>query len=97
MAKCVQFLEFKHIFFFHEEIGKSFPNVSRMHAARKRVWERLASNFSFGKIGGDPRQRESVRNRRLKYGKTGDFRVPERATSRAQLFLGMEIIGTNET
>lgn len=97
MAKCVQFLEFKHIFFFHEEIGKSFPNVSRMHAARKRVWERLASNFSFGKIGGDPRQRESVWNRRLKYGKTGDFRVPERATSRAQLFLGMEIIGTNET
>lgn len=84
-------------FFFHEEIGKSFPNVSRMHAARKRVWERLASNFSFGKIGGDPRQRELVRNRRLKYGKTGDFRVPERATSRAQLFLGMEIIGTNET
>lgn len=97
MAKCVQFLEFKHIFFFHEEIGKSFPNVSRMHAARKRVWERLASNFSFGKIGGDSRQRESVWNRRLKYGKTGDFRVPERATSRAQLFLGMEIIGTNET
>lgn len=86
-----------NIFFFHEEIGKSFPNVSRMHAARKRVWERLASNFSFGKIGGDPRQRELVRNRRLKYGKTGDFRVPERATSRAQLFLGMEIIGTNET
>lgn len=32
-----------------------------------------------------------------KYGKTGDFRVAERATSRAQLFLGMEIIGTNET
>ena len=86
-----------NIFFFHKEIGKSFPNVSRMQAARKRVWERLASNFSFGKIGGDPRQRELVRNRRLKYGKTGDFRVPERATSRAQLFLGMEIIGTNET
>lgn len=49
-----------NIFFFHKEIGKSFPNVSRMQAARKRVWERLASNFSFGKIGGDPRQRESV-------------------------------------
>lgn len=94
-----QSVQFKHISFFSRasriEKSAAFPNVSR------RVWKRLANNFSFRKIGGNDqlpaRGRGLASETGAKYGKTGDFRVAERATSRAQLFLGMEIIGTNET
>lgn len=64
-----QSVQFKHISFFSRasriEKSAAFPNVSR------RVWKRLANNFSFRKIGGNDhrwtaRQREriSVWNRR---------------------------------
>lgn len=101
----MQFLEFEHIFFLLLRTQAScvekcavFPNVSRRESlfgeGSRKIFrsERSAARGNHGEL--------CVRGRGLasetgaKYGKTGDFRVAERATSRAQLFLGMEIIGT---
>lgn len=95
-AKCVVQTYF---FFFtsipHREICR-FPKCDVFGKGSRTIFhsERSAETIT-GEL--PARGRGLASETGAKYGKTGDFRVAERATSRAQLFLGMEIIGTNET
>lgn len=94
-----QSVQFKHISFF-SQASRNLP-LSQMYRDVFGKGSRTIfhSERSAETITGElpARGRGLASETGAKYGKTGDFRVAERATSRAQLFLGMEIIGTNET